>query len=400
MKDLKELKKLLILSLSLSTLFGSGFDYLSKENQGELNIQKEINSLSSKNLKLNWIEPIVASFSYSKNNQLSSWKKTRYFKVSLNQPIFKSGGIYFAIKYANANKKFKSLATSLQQNALIRRLYELTLELKKLDIQIKQTKLNIKNTNLDIKRKKERFLSGDDDISFLNQALLKKNNLLLTLNDLKTKHTELENSFKNISNYSYKEITLPKLTLVTKEEFFKRNLELKKQKQSLKQTNQLKNMTISNFLPTISLIADYNYIKTKVANTNWQKSKYKNYGVVVSIPFSLNESREIEIKKLEVLKEKLSLKQKQRDLKSEYQTILAKEQNLKNRLLIINQNIKLYNSLIKTTKNALLAGDKTKDDLQTLKNTKQSLLYDLTKTKYDIEINLLKLFEKMDIHEI
>ncbi len=159
-------------------------------------------------------------------------------------------------------------------------------------------------------------------------------------------------------------------------------------------------MTISNFLPTISLIADYNYLKTKTANIKWQKSEYKNYGVAISIPFSLNEGRDIEIKKLEVLKEKLSLKQKQRDLKSEYQTILANEKNLKNRLLIIRQNIKLYNSLIKTTKNAVLAGDKTKDDLQTLKNTKKSLLYDLTLTQYDIKINLLKLFEKMDIHEI
>ncbi len=400
MKDLKELKKLLILSLSLSTLFGSGFDYLNKENQGELNIQKEINTLSSKNLKLNWIEPIVASYSYTKNNQLSSWKKTRYFKVSLNQPIFKSGGIYFAIKYANANAKFKTLATSLQQNSLIRRLYELTLNLKKLDIQIKQTKLNIKNTTLDIKRKKDRFLSGDDDISFLNQALLKKNNLLLTLNDFMTKHDELKNSFKNISNYSYKSLKLPILTLVTKKEFINHNLELKKQTQNLMQTKELKNMTISNFLPTISLIADYNYIKTKVANSPWQNSEYKNYGVAISIPFSLNESRDMEIKKLEVLKEKLSLKQKQKDIKSEYQTILAKEQNLKNKLKIIRQNIKLYNSLIKTTKNAVLAGDKTKDDLQTLKNSKKSLLYDLTLTQYDIKINLLKLFEKMEMHEI
>ncbi len=394
------MKILFFTIFAYSFLFSSGFNYLNKENQGKLNIQKEIDSLSSKNLKLNWIEPVVLSYSYTKNNQLSSWKKSRYFKVSLNQPIFKSGGIYFAIKYATANEKFKKLATSLQQNILIRRVYELTLNLKKLDIEIKQTKLNIKNTTLDIKRKKERFLSGDDDISFLNQAMLKKNELLLKLNDLKTKHHELENSFKNISNYPYKSIKLPTLTLVSKKEFLKHNLELKKEYQNLNQTKELKNMTISNYLPTISLIADYNHIETKVADGKWQKSNYKNYGVVVSIPFSLNESRDIEIKKLEVLKEKLSLKQKQRDLKNEYQTIVEKEKNLKNRLKIIRQNIKLYNSLIKTTKNAVFAGDKTKDDLQTIKNTKQSLLYDLTKTKYDIKINLLKLFEKMDIHEI
>ncbi len=394
------MKKLLILSLSILSLFGTGFDYLNQENQGELNIQKEINSLSSKNLKLNWIEPIIASYSYTKNNQANIWKKTKYFRVSLNQPIFKSGGIYFAIKYATANKKFKILATTLQQNTLIIRLYDLTLNLKKLDIQIKQIKLNIKNADLEIKIKKDRFLSGDDDISFLNKAMLNKNNLLLKLNNLKTKHKELENNFKNISNYSYKTIFLPKLTLISKKEFLIKNLELKKEIQNLHQKNQLKNMTISNYLATISLVADYNYIKTKLEHSPWKKNRYKNYGVTISIPFSLNETRDIEIKKLEVLKEKLSLKQKQRDLKSEYINIYQTEQNLQNKLKILKQNIKLYNSLIKIVKGEVDAGDKTREDLQTIKNSKKSLLYDLTQTKYDIQINLLKLFEKMEMHEI
>ena len=394
------MRSFLFLCFSLTTLFASGFKYLNEENQKELNIQKEINSLSSKNLKYEWVEPVVLSYSYSKNNQQSTWQKSRYFKVSLNQPIFKSGGIYFAIKYANANKKFKTLALTLNQNQLIKRVYELTLNLKKLDIQIKQTKLKIKNSEIEIKRKKERFLNGDDDITFLNQAMLKRNSLLLSLNDLLSKHTQLENSFKNISNYSYRSIKLPKLTLISKKEFINHNLELKKEIQNLAQTKELKNMTISNYLPTISLIADYNYIKTKVGNFSWEKNRYKNYALSFSIPFSLNQSRQIEIKKLEVLKEKLALSKKKRDLKNEYQTIYITIQNLKNKLKILKENIHLYNLLIKRTKDAIKAGDKTKDDLLTLKNTKKSLIYDLKQTQYDIEINLLKLFEKMDLHEI
>ncbi len=394
------MRSFLFLCFSLTTLFASGFKYLNEENQRELNIQKEINSLSSKNLKYEWVEPVVLSYSYSKNNQQSTWQKSRYFKVSLNQPIFKSGGIYFAIKYANANKKFKTLALTLNQNQLIKRVYELTLNLKKLDIQIKQTKLKIKNSEIEIKRKKERFLNGDDDITFLNQAMLKRNSLLLSLNDLLSKHTQLENSFKNISNYSYRSIKLPKLTLISKKEFINHNLELKKEIQNLAQTKELKNMTISNYLPTISLIADYNYIKTKVGNFSWEKNRYKNYALSFSIPFSLNQSRQIEIKKLEVLKEKLALSKKKRDLKNEYQTIYITIQNLKNKLKILKENIHLYNLLIKRTKDAIKAGDKTKDDLLTLKNTKKSLIYDLKQTQYDIEINLLKLFEKMDLHEI
>jgi len=395
MKDLKELKKLLILSLTNIILYANGVYYLNKEEKQSLSTQKEINSLSSKNLKRNWIEPIVASYSYTKNNSATLWQKSRYFRVSLNQPIFKSGGIYFAIKYAKANSKFRELSTSLEQNRLIRKLYELVLNLKKLDNELKQTKLKLKNRDLDIKRKKERFLSGDDDISFLNQAMLSKNSLLLTLSTLKTKKRQLLNNLKTISPYSYKSITLPSLTLISKDEFLSKNLELKKQIYNLKQTKELKNMTISNYLATISLIADYNYQKTKLGNAKWQKKEYKNYGLQISIPFSLNEGRDIEIKKLEVIKEKLTLAQKRRDLKSEYKNIYLNIQNLKEKISIIKKNINLYNSLIKVTKDRLKAGDSTKEDLKTLQNSKRVLTYDLISTQYDIKLEILKLFEKM-----
>ncbi len=392
------LKKVFI-SLSILSIFvlADGFEYLNNKEREILNTQKKIDELSSKNLKLDWIEPIIASYSYSKNNSFSKWQKVKYFKVSLSQPIFKSGGIYFAIKYANANKTFRRLSTKIQENSLIKKIYELTLNLKKLDIQIKQTKIKIKNTKLDIERKKERFLSGDDDVSFLNKAILEKNSLQLQLNELNTMHKKLNSSFKAISNFNYKNLRLPLLKLVSKKEFLKKNLSLKSQKFNIYQAKQLKNMTISNYLPTITLFGDYNYQKSQIENSTWKKNEYKNYGIRVSIPFSLNESRDIQIKKLQLLQEKLKLGQKRRDIKAEYENIYHDIKNLKKKLQILQENINIYHLLYKTVKNAYKAGDKTKEDVQTIKNSLDSLKLDIKITKIDMQLKILELFEKMDM---
>jgi len=395
---LKELKKLLVLCVSCFCLYSDGFNYLNHENQDILSTQKEIDTLETKKLKSSWIEPVVASYNYTKGED----SKSIYYKVSLSQPVFKSGGIYFAIKYADANGKFNKLSTSITQNALIKRVYELVLSLKKYDIQIKKLNLSIKNINYDIQRKRERYLSGDDDISFLNQDMLTLNDLKVQLQELKTSRIKLLKSFESISQYSYKEIKLPSLELVSKNEYFKKHLELQSSKANIDQQVELKNMTISSYLPTVSLFGSYNYQKSKYSeitdyrdSNDWEKDHYKNYGVSVSIPFSINEGRDIEIKKLEALKAKLSLKQKQREIKAEYESILEDLKLLESKKKITKQSIYLYKKLVRTTKNAVKAGDKTMLDLKTVKNSKRALEYDLAIIEYDKKLTLLSLFEKM-----
>ena len=391
-RDLNELKKLLLLCLSSSWIFANGFDYLNSENQNIISIQQGIDKLETKKLKNSWIEPIVASYTYTKGEKT----KSIYYKVSLSQPVFKSGGIYFAIKYATANGQFRKLSTSITRNALIKRVYELVLTLKKFDLQIAKLNLKIQNSLLDIKRKKERFVSGDDDISFLNKAMLSLNELKLQLEELKTSRKKLLKSFQAISPYSYKSVKLPSLVLVSKKEFLKKNLDLESSYANVKQQNQLKNMTISSYLPTVSLFGNYNYQKNKVLNIgDWQKDEFKNYGVMVSMPISINEGRDMEIKKLEALKAKLSLKQKQRELKADYESICEDLKLLENKRKVTLQSLLLYKDLIKHTKNAVKAGDKTTLDLKTVKNSKRALEYDLKIIEFDKKLTLLKLFEKM-----
>ena len=396
MRGLKKLKKLLLLLASFVVLQADGRDYLNLEQQKILGLEKDIDTINSTSLKYNWIEPVVASYTYSKDNQIGDFKTSKYYKVSLNQPIFKSGGIYFAIKYAKANKEFKSIATSMAHQGLIKRLYELVLNLQKADFQLSQVELKIKNSDIDISRKKQRFLSGDDDISFLNRAMLERNSLKISKVTIKSNRLKLINSYKNLSDISYNHVKLPELKLIDKKEFIQKNLSLKLQKSNVKQVNSLKNMTISNYLPTFSLFGNYNYKEDEAPLFKSANSEYKSYGIRVSMPLlAINRSRDIEVKKLEVLKEKLSLKQKQKDIVSEYQNILLDNEALKQKLETLSLSIKLYKTLVKNTRDGVKAGDKTSQDLKTARNSKKSLELDYFITEVDMKLNILKLFEKM-----
>jgi outer membrane protein TolC len=393
MKGLRELKRLLILLASISFLNATGLNYLNKEHQSSIETQKKIDKLEGDSLKVDWIGPIIATFTNQKLDQNGIYTKSKYYKVSLNQPIFKSGGIYFAILYAKANREFKSLSTSIGNQSLIKNLYEIVLNLNRADLQLRQLKLKIENSNLEIEQKKQRFLSGDDDITFLNRAMLEKNSLKISLLELQSTKKKLINSYNNITDIPYKKISLPELKLITKDEYLKKSLDLKLQKASLKQQETLKNITISNYLPTLSLVGDYFYHETKEVIDR----EYRNFGVRVSMPlFDINRGRNIEIKRLQTLKERLALKLKQKEIVNGYKNIMLDTKALNSKLKTLKSSIKIYKSLVKSTKAQLEAGDSSKSDLQTIKNTKKTLELDYLISKIDIKLNILKLYEKMN----
>ncbi len=394
MKDLKKL----FLSFSFLASFlvaGDGTNQLSSSKREQINISKEIDKKNATNLRYDWINPIVASYSYFDSNQYSKDNRAKYFRISIDQPIFKSGGIYFAIKYSNASKEFNQAVTSLKEQSLIQSLYESVLNLKKLDFQIKKLEYLIENKKIDIVRKREQFENGLLDSSFLDSAILAKSTTSQQLLDLKQKQFTLLLNFKNLSDKDYREIKLPKFELVTKDEFISRNIDLYSVKSKSKQMKYLKNMTISNYLPTLSLFGEYNNREDSFRMFK-QNNESTSYGIRISMPiFDVNLIRNIQIRKLEYIKSKLEIEDKRLELLHFFESVVNSIDILKKRESIANEDLKLYNSLLRSTKNSLLAGEKTKSDVQTMKNSKAISFIDSQIYEIDIQLEFLKLYTKM-----
>ena len=394
---MKNLKKLFLGCSFLATFLvaGDGINHLSDSKQEQVNISKKIDKKNATNLRYDWINPVIASYSYFKSDQYAKENTSKYFRISIDQPIFKSGGIYFAIKYSNASEEFTQVATSLKEQTLIQSLYETVLNLKKFDFQIEKLEYLIENKKIDIIRKKEQFDSGMLDGSFLDNAILSKSANAQQLLDLKQKRFAMLQQFKNLSDKGYKSIDLPKFELVTRDEFISKNLDLHGVKSKSKQMKYLKNMTISNYLPTVSLFGEYNNREDSFRVFK-QNNESKSYGIRVSMPiFDINIVRNIEIRKLEYIKSKLEIEDKKRELLHSFETIKHSIEILQKRGEIAGADVKLYDSLLTSTKDSLSAGEKTQMDVDIMKNSKLISFADSQIYKIDIQLEFLKLYAKM-----
>ena len=188
-----------IVFLLLPAFLFSG-DLLNDLKQKELSFDKKRIIQDSKETEKSWLNPITLKYSYSKDNILDDITTTsKTFSISINQPVFKSGAIYYSIKYAKHSKKYNELNIEMQKRELIKQALDLAYDYKIAKLNQKIILLNIDNAKIDIAKKKEEFLNGVGDSTFLNNAILKFNNLKLNLADIKSNLNNIKYSFKNIS---------------------------------------------------------------------------------------------------------------------------------------------------------------------------------------------------------
>ena len=367
-------------------------DILSQNKKDILKNEKEQNKKSSDVLEFDWINSINLSYSHSKSDITTPSQSSDNFSISLNQPIFRSGGIYYAIEYSKANREFLKLTTSLKEKSLLKSAFVTLLSLKNIDLRIKKQKFLIKNANIDIKRKKEQYLSGVLDSSFLDNAVLNKNRLEIALLDMKSTKADLLKTFHTLSSLDYKKVNLPHLKLIDLQSYIKDNLVIKNVKADINRQNYLKKMTISNYFPKVSLFANYNHNRIKYLNT--KDNSYKSYGVTISMPlFDINRGKNIELQKLKYLKSKLEMIDKKNSEKELYKSIVKKIELYRKKISLAKEEEKLYASLLKTTKDLYSGGEKTIFDVQTMQNSLNSTILDKKIYQNDLDIELFKLYE-------
>ncbi len=369
----------------------SNVELLSTLKQNIIKNEKQTNELNSDNLEKSWINSIVGSFSYNNSDSIGSRQESNTLSVTMSQPIFKSGGIYYAIKYANANRDFLRISTKLSEQTEIKTVLGSLYSLKKLDLQIQKQKYMIDNAKIDIIRKKEQYQNGFLDSSYLNQAILSESSLQRSLLDMKSSRLELLRTIKSYSDSDISSVVLPHFSLIDKTEFLKESLLLKQQSAQTTVNNYLKKMTISSYLPTVTFNAGY-------YNTHDFGSKeYTNFGLKVSMPLiDLNRGRSIEIKRLEYLKSKLQLQDTKRAESENFDLAISKIKLLEKKVALAKEDLRLYDSLLASTKDSYKAGEKTIYDVDTLENSKKTMALDVKIFQTDIQLSLLDLYAKMN----
>lgn len=357
---------------------------LSKDRIESLDLSQEKIDSDSGKQKIDWINPI--NISYIKNISAPT-QDTRISTISINQPIFKSGGIYNAIKYSNISNKYQTLETDIQRKLLIKDATTLLFKLNQIDLKIKKQSLQIKNAKIDVKIKQEQILHNILDMTFLNNAIIILNQNNISLEDLKLSKIDLENKFNNLSSKTYQNFSLPVLSIIKSNDFISNNIYIKKAKLNEKSQDYYKKIILSNYLPTLSLTHDYINYHDRNLDTS-------TTGIKFTIPLDIKSYYDTQSSKISYLKAK-----KQTDIiKNEETNYIKSVQNkintIENKIQIQESTINYYNDLIITTIDLKNNGLKTSDDVNILQNSSNIEKLSLQIFEIDKQIQLLEAYAR------
>ncbi|MRJ02873.1 MAG: TolC family protein [Epsilonproteobacteria bacterium] len=383
----------LLLTLTLSLTAG---EILSTLQERELSLEAQKAEREADKLATSWINPIRASYLYQKGDQFPN-QHLESFTISLNQPIFKSFGIWEAIKYARAKRGESLAGVELHRNSLMAQLYLLAFQLKRLKLQRERENLALKNARIDLLVKREEYLKGELDSTFLDNAILKKNRISLSLLSIEDGIVEREEAIRDLTDLEPEEIELPHLTLMDRELFLKGHLELAQARAAKKGRRHLKRMAVSRHLPSLSLLYSYNYQKVQGSqfSPNFSYSDhFSTYGISITMPlWDINTRKNIELAQLDYLKADLLLAQRRRSLSNLYSKVERELKVVERKMELTREDIELYRSLLEETRELYEAGEKTIYDLKTMENSLKQREIDLQIFQVDRQLLLLQLYK-------
>ncbi len=402
---MKALCVLIMLYLSFSEALLAGHlkleDYISSLKQNEFSYDYKTNKENSLKLRDSWIQPINLSYNYSKSNPYNNTQTSKNTAISISQPIFESGGIYYGIKYAGALKRYTNLSIDVQKRKLIAQAVSLLIQIKQMQLQLKQQKLNIDNAKINLLQIKKQYMSGQVDSGSLDNAIIQKNSAMQTYFNEQTSKAKLISQFKTISDLNYNKAQIPTFKFITKKIFLNNNLLIDEQNAQKIENMYHEKVVRSKYLPSVSFNAGYNWLTTNNQSfgrniTNSATTDYYNYGLTISMPIDYNAHRDIEASKLAYLKSQDLLIDQTRASGAIFKQVVQNLQNYDKKIGLAKQSEKLYSTLLHQTIQLYSVGKKTIYDVDTLKNSLKIQSLNVKIFQLDKQLSLLNLYEQLN----
>ena len=373
--------------------------------QKEFSYDYEKSVLEKNKLRDTWIQPLQLRYTISKSNpyneQGSNTQKTQNAAIVMDQPIFRSGGIYYGIKFASASYKYNKYSIDVAKRKMIKEAVSLLMQIKQTRLSIQRQELQIDNSRINLEQKKEQYLNGQLDSGFLNNAIIEKNRVTQVLYDLQTNLERLISKFGAISDLDYEEAKLPRLELIGSDDFLENNIDIHQAISEGEKNLYNKDVTTAKYLPSISFTAGYNW--DKLENPSFAGSsvpsppetKYYNYGLKATMPLDFNTFRDIEAAQVEYLKSLVVVDDKKRELSALYEQVTQNIKNFEKKIELSVENEALYSKLLDETSQLFRAGYKTQYDVQNLTNSVEIEKVDQKMFELDKQLELLNLYEKL-----
>jgi len=401
MKGSSVLKKLFLLcSLGISTvLWADELSTILSENKELLfDYDFKSNELQSDMLSKSWINPVTVRYGKDYTTRFNTGTiDTGNFSVYIDQPIFRSGGIYYAIKYAGALRNANEAEIKLQKRQMIGDAVSILFNLKKNKLEQQKMRYLVKNDRIDIHQKRDSYDAGILDSSFLDQAILKKSQDEATLLELELNYLELNQHFSLLSDKKPDRLRLPKLKMISKENYTRQNLELKKDVLRAEESEYNAKVILAKYLPTLSIQGQYNNgdLNPLFPSPNLSEAYY-DYGFSVSMPLDINAFSDVEAAKVERLRAATQVLDRKDTVHEEYQWIDNSLHILNKKISLAQKDEKVYRNLLRLTRDLAHAGEKTSLDTEIMSNSLEIRKIDQQIYRIDKQLKLLQLYIRVE----
>ncbi len=370
-------------------------DILSEDKSALLKYQNEQNRVQSHKLENAWINPVMLQYSKNYSTQFGNTIDTQQFIVSVDQPIFKMGGIWSAIKYAKALGKANALEIELQKRQLISQALTLIYNLKKSKLQLVKLDLTIQNDNLDIKIQKESYEAGLSNRTLYDQALLKRNQDTTSKLEIELNIAKLENDFSLLSDRDPYTLTVPNFGMIAKERYVDGQLELQRDSFRVEEKKENKYMTLTKYLPEISINGRYTDEDLNPLFTSPNSSikrQYFNYGFKVTLPISINSFDDVQNAKIDYLNAQTTLNEKKKTVANNFKLAQKRLEIIDKKIALSKDDMKHYESMLTTAQDLETLGDRTTLDTQVVTNNVKIRKLDQEIYKIDAQLELMGLY--------
>ena len=401
MKGLNVLKKLLVVCslFALNALYADELSSILSTNKELLfDYDQKSNDLQSDMLSKSWINPVQVRYGKDYTTRFRTGTiDTSTFSVLIDQPIFKSGGIYYAIRYSDALRNANTAEIKLRKRQMIGDAVSILFSLKKNRLEKQKMRYFVKNDKIDIRQKKDSYDAGLLDSSFLDQAILKKSQDEATLLELELNYLELKQRFSLLSDKNPDKLRLPKLRMMSKKSYTQQNLELKRDVLRAEESSYNAKVTTAKYLPTLSLQGQYtDGDLNPLFPSNGLNEQYYNYGFSVSMPLNINAFSDMEASKVEKLRAATQVLDKKDTVNAEYNWIDNSLDILDRKISLARKDEKVYRNLLRLTKNLVTAGEKTSLDADIMSNSLQIRKLDQKIYSIDKQLKLLQLYIRVE----
>jgi len=399
MKALKLLSLLCLLCSTTTLLADQNSEelenYISKNKQEQFSYDYEKNEAESSKLRDSWIAPLNLQYSYSRSNPYKSEQTSQNAAIKMDQTIFQSGGIYYAIKYAKASHKYMDLSVDVLKRKLVKDAISLLMQIKQMELKIAKQNLQIKNAEINLELKKEQYLNGQLDSGFLDNAVIERNNVIQALYDMQTAKERLVSQFQTISDVDYKTAKIPHLDYIDEEDFLTHNIVLNMSKSDIEKNRYNKNVVTAKYLPRLSVTAGYNWSKSENSQYVFgaNEKDYYDYGFKAYMPLDINTFKDIESSKVSYLKAQLAIQDKKREQRAIYDQVMQNIKNFDKKITLCIENKDIYDKLLTDTRDLYDAGYKTHYDVELLENSLNMQKIDAQVFEIDKQLELLTLYE-------